>query len=328
MEYKTIDDLMQHLKEKGIEISGEKDKRNLINTGYFHGYKGYRFFNSPAKKIPFSSYDEIHTTIQYDSDLKSLFYPKVMFIETAVKSIALQCVIESAGSGSIQQMYDKVISSYNNAPPTCTVDERKKLQKNKLYLQNMVQNCLLKAYNSENRKVVHFYHTKDHDGVPLWALFDIMTMGDIGFLLSCLTYKTRDMITRKIGFNLSTDTDRELIYKYLYTLKDLRNAIAHNDVIFDTRFRKINPKRSMESCLKIEIGLPYINFKTITDYVILISYYLKLLKVSPDEIELFIDKYGDLVENYKLSVKKDIADMVIHADTEKRVYLLKKYLKK
>ena len=44
MNYRTTDGLMRHLRENGIAISGGTQKRQLINTGYFHGYKGYRFF--------------------------------------------------------------------------------------------------------------------------------------------------------------------------------------------------------------------------------------------------------------------------------------------
>lgn len=32
------------------------------------------------------------------------------------------------------------------------------------------------------------------------------------------------------------------------SLKDLRNAIAHNDVVYDTRFRKIDASKSMKQC--------------------------------------------------------------------------------
>lgn len=44
MGYKTTDGLMRHLRNTGISIVGSTQKRNLLNTGYFHGYKGYRFF--------------------------------------------------------------------------------------------------------------------------------------------------------------------------------------------------------------------------------------------------------------------------------------------
>ena len=49
MSYKKTDALMRHLRDNGISIQGSKQKRQLINTGYFHGYKGYRFFLEMCK---------------------------------------------------------------------------------------------------------------------------------------------------------------------------------------------------------------------------------------------------------------------------------------
>ena len=88
--YKSTDALMRHLRNNGISISGSYQKQQLINTGYFHGYKGYRFFVSSANRLPFITYNEISSTIQYDTRLKSLLYGKIMFIETALKNIALK----------------------------------------------------------------------------------------------------------------------------------------------------------------------------------------------------------------------------------------------
>ena len=54
-DYKSTDGLMRHLRDNGIAISGSSQKQQLINTGYFHGYKGYRFFVSSSKKNTASS---------------------------------------------------------------------------------------------------------------------------------------------------------------------------------------------------------------------------------------------------------------------------------
>lgn len=58
MSYKKTDALMRHLRDSGISIQGPKQKRQLINTGYFHGYKGYRFFGNAHRRLPFTSYFE------------------------------------------------------------------------------------------------------------------------------------------------------------------------------------------------------------------------------------------------------------------------------
>lgn len=326
MSYKTTDGLMRHLRDTGIEISGSTQKRQLVNTGYFHGYKGYRFFKCSDNKLPFISYDEVYATIQYDSKLKSTLYGKIMFIETAVKNIALESIMLNGNSESIYVMYDKVVSGYNNAPFKSTEDQKKKFQQNKLNLQNLIQTSLARAYKANNPKITHYYNNIGYYEVPIWALFEILTMGDFGYLLSCLTYQVREDISRRIGINVSSDTDRQLIYKYIYTLKDLRNAIAHNSVIFDTRFRNIDPTRAMKRCLEQEIGLSYVNFKSISDYVILMCYYLKLLHVSKTDINGFIREFEKTVNDYKKVISTDVAAKVIRDDLTNRMQILKNFL--
>ena len=99
MSYKTTDGLMRHLRNNGIEISGSAQKRQLINTGYFHGYKGYRFFKTASRKLPFVSYAEVYATIQYDSALKALFYSKMMFRSGCKK----YCLGRNTGSCKVRK---------------------------------------------------------------------------------------------------------------------------------------------------------------------------------------------------------------------------------
>ena len=317
---------MRHLRSNGISIGGSKQKRQLMNTGYFHGYKGYRFFYDPSRKLPFTSYDEIYATIQYDSKLKSLFYSKVMYIETAVKNIALESILNKAKSENIQDMYDRAVSGYRNAPSSADESKKRKLQKEKLRLQKNIQDLLVREYGKGNRKVVHFYNHMSYNDVPIWALVEIMMLGDFAQLLSCLTFDCREDISNKLGINLRRDTNRELVYNYLYAMKDLRNAIAHNNVVFDTRFRKADSTPAMTTTLEAEIGLPYVNFKTIGDYLMLTCYYLKLLKVSKTEINAFIREFEKITDEYRQAVNPAVSSMVIHPDLAGRIAILKNYI--
>ena len=114
-----------------------------------------------------------------------------------------------------------------------------------------------------------------------------------------------------------------LLNKYVYALKDLRNAIAHNDVVYDTRFRKMDPSKPMKQCLMLEMGLPYINFKTIGDYIILICYFLKLLKVSKTEIKAFIREFEKITKEYEGQVSSAVATITVHPDLFSRMTILK-----
>jgi len=315
---------MRHLRQNGISIKGSIQKRQLRNTGYFHGYKGYRFFQHSQNRLPFVSYREIYATIQYDSILKSLLYSKIMFIETAMKNLALESILNKAKSESIQDMLDKTVISYNNASSNITHKQKTDAQKKKLDLQRSIQSSLAYAYKKDNPKITHFYN--QNSDVPIWALFEIMTMGDLGYLLSCLTYDVRNDISKRLGINVSADTNRQLIYDYIYLLKDLRNAIAHNAVVFDARFNRKSISNAMKQCLILDIGLPNINFKSIGDYIILICYYLKLLGIPKKEIKVFINAYEKATTSYKKTVNTNVSTIVVPQNLKSRLSILKKFI--
>lgn len=53
----------------------------------------------------------------------------MMFIETALKNIALNTIMTEIDSSSVYDMYDKAISSYKNAPAGTREDIKKKIPK-------------------------------------------------------------------------------------------------------------------------------------------------------------------------------------------------------
>jgi hypothetical protein len=112
MSFKTIDGLMRHLRDNGISISGSTQKRRLRNTGYFHGYKGYRFIRSPHNKIAFTDLRQIVALNRFDMDLKSLVYPKIMFIENALKSYFLESLLADSQAEELSVIYKKSLTNY------------------------------------------------------------------------------------------------------------------------------------------------------------------------------------------------------------------------
>ena len=43
----------------------------------------------------------------------------------------------------------------------------------------------------------------------------------------------------------------------IYAVKDLRNAVAHNNTIFDTRFQTSRINKRLISLLETEVGISY-----------------------------------------------------------------------
>lgn len=88
----------------------------------------------------------------------------------------------------------------------------------------------------------------------------------------------------------------------------------------------MDASRAMKQCLILEIELPYMNFKTIGDYIILICYYLKLLKVSKTEIKAFIREFEKITKEYKTMVNPNVSAITIHPDLNSRMNTLKKFI--
>ena len=77
---KSIDGLMRYLRDnKGIAISGSIQKRRLMNIGYYHGFKGYRYIGTPSNSITYIKFEELnHCFIRRLCSLKQ--HLKIMFL--------------------------------------------------------------------------------------------------------------------------------------------------------------------------------------------------------------------------------------------------------
>ncbi len=81
MKPKSLDGLMEYMRDtKGISIE-ESQKRNLRNIGYYHGYKGYRYQGTAENILSYSDFDELMSVYNFDMELKTIVYPKIMFLE-------------------------------------------------------------------------------------------------------------------------------------------------------------------------------------------------------------------------------------------------------
>lgn len=105
---KTINGLMIHLRDDcNINISGSKEKLQLTQYGYYHGFKGYRFLKKRQNTIPYTNFSEIVAVIEYDNALKKLVYPALMFIEMSVKNFTLEQIVPNIKDKSIDNIYKK-----------------------------------------------------------------------------------------------------------------------------------------------------------------------------------------------------------------------------
>ena len=281
---KSINALMAYMRdEKGLNISGSSDKKKLRYMGYFHGYKGYRYHNNPANTYAFNSFDEVQAIYDFDMAIKTMFYPEIMFLETAFKNYVLEVILEEAKSKRFADIYAKLLTDYK-AYPIGSNDYKKAINK-RMNLRNKVYSLISRDYGK--RFIVNHYYDKDQP-LPIWAIFELISLGEFGTFVDCLDQNTRKKVSKSVGIKVAYDRDGKLLPLIVYALKDLRNAVAHNNTIFDARFKTGKVSLRISKCISAETGINNITFESIVDYVILISFMMKLLECPKKKIMAFI----------------------------------------
>lgn len=322
---KSINSLMKYLREKhNISISGSMQKRKLRNIGYYHGYKGYRFISHPNNIINYSDFNEIMAINTFDMELKSLFYPQAMFIETALKNYVLEVILKRGKTESFHIIYESLLTNYKQH----TVgSKRYNTEVNKrLNLRSRFYNVLSRNFKYDKQVITHFYN-KDK-AVPIWAIFEVISLGEFGNFLACLDKNIKHEISQSLNFNQSCDSNGKLTESMVFAIKDLRNSLAHNDVIFDTRFKSNRINNALKQCLKIDTNISNdITFNTIVDYLILIIYILKKLEITKIEMNRIISKFENITEQFRNDVPINIFNQVIHTNTRNKIKFLKTFIK-
>lgn len=306
-----------------ISISGAKDKRNLINIGYYHGYKGYRYIKNPQNMINITSFKEIVSVVNFDSRLKSLLYPQLMQIETISKNIVLQILVEEYSTDEFNEIYEKGITDYKSSVNSKDYKEK---MKQRLNVQSSIYSALSSSYSHNNKIVNHFYSKDKH--VPIWGIFEIITLGTFADLIKSLERNARLKIDKEMKLNIAFDADARFPEKIMYLLKALRNSVAHNDVVFDVRFK--DGKINLKICryLENEIGCTNVDFNTITDYILIITLLLKKYGISKTELNRFVNEFESIIEDFRTNIPFNIYSQVIHTDTKAKLTELRKYIKK
>lgn len=333
---KSIDDLMHYLRDKkGISISGSSQKRKLMNMGYYHGYKGYRYINSPSNHVPYTAFDELIAVYDFDACLKSLFYPSVMQIETALKNYVLDILVSSVNSENFIDIYNDLLDNYKAFSPAGktyhSVKERqhaeerfKRELKRRLDLRNRIYKVQTDAYGNGNPIADHYL--SNDANLPIWATFELLSLGEFGHFVSCLNQHCRADISKKLDIRQSDDTNAMMPQRLIYATKDIRNAIAHNDVIFDTRFRTGCIDKQVGNAISNVTKVTGLSFETITDYLVLIIYQLELLHVSKYEIKHMISGFEDVTEKLRSSIPISIFNQIIHTDNTNKIAALKEFV--
>ena len=317
----SIYQLMRYLRNTHhIQVKSSQTQA-LRNIGYYHGFKGYRFVREDSNRINFSSLDQIITLNRYDMQLKTILYPKVMFIENALKSYVIESLLKDSNSENFDEIYNKSLTSYRNHTPGSKYYIKQ--YSKRMGLKGTVNKALIRDY--EKRSVVSHFFNNDIS-IPIWAIFETLSLGEFGVLFDCSSTKVKLYVSKIMKLPTNLDSDGLITLYFIFTIKDLRNAIAHNNVIFDTRFKTGNVNTRLQNLLKKEIGLTTIDFNYMDAYVIMITYFLRKMGETKTSCKQFITSYQLQTDNLRNELPINICNKILGTQHQNNMIALQKFI--
>ena len=257
----------------------------------------------------------------FDMAVKTIFYPEIMFLETTLKNYVLEVILEETKSKRFADVYAKVLTDYKMY--SIGSNDYKRAINKRMNLRNKVYSLISRDYGK--RFIVNHYYDKDQP-LPIWAIFELISLGEFGTFVDCLEPNVGKKVSKSVGIKVAYDRDGKLLPLIIYALKDLRNAVAHNNTVFDTRFKTGKVNLRIAKCICSETGIKNITFETVVDYVILICFMMKLLKCPKKKMMTFIRLFERNCEELRGKVSVSIFNTIVYTDTRNKLNLLKKYL--
>lgn len=317
---KTIDELIEHIQARhGISMNESAHRQNLRLMGYFHGYKACTFVKTKDNPLHFESFDEVKNIYDLDSDLKALFYPEIMKFETAISNYVLE-IISANNDSDLDSIFHHQLNHFDDFQ-NGSRNYRTEME-NHLKLKGQLELSIAELYS---HSTILKHYIDNNKAIPIWAMFEHITLGQLGSFINRMNDLNREYLLNSIDvYDISLDTKKEILSKHVFLLKELRNAIAHNRVVFDCRFKNTDFKQNVSQFIEKHANLISVNFSTITDYIGLLAFYLKKLKFSETEVQRFITGYQAIVLDYKQKISKQNIELIFGDNLEDKLNSLNK----
>ena len=235
-EFKTLDEQVEILKNRGLVISDvDKTESLLLRENYFF-INGYRHIfvksHNDDMFIDGTTFDELYAVFQFDRNFRNILFKNLLIVENNLKSIM---------SYKLSKKYGIKEKDYLKAS-NFSQDIKKVRQVSDVL--NKVKRQI-KINGRQHSATLHYL--SNYGYVPLWILVKLLSFGMINELYSIL--KPEDKLSIAEYYNLDVET----LGTYIALLSNYRNLCAHEDIVYDHRTQKVIPDTRYHRELNIHL---------------------------------------------------------------------------
>ncbi|MDY3696927.1 Abi family protein [Staphylococcus hyicus] len=238
--FKTYEEQIQILKNRGLTISGE-DKYDLENENYYNVINGYKDlflmkkpasdeFLEPETYITGTSFKEVFSLYKLDRRLRNTIIEYLLVFETHLKSRIAYYFSEKYSEPHSYLYFQNYSDNEDSETVLKTV-------------------ATLSSIMTKTNKQPIKHYISHHDGVPFWVLMNYLTIGNVSYLFQILDEDIKNNISK----SYSDKFKREYGHQVNIQSKDIegivkqvnffRNVCAHEERLYDFKINKqINSK--------------------------------------------------------------------------------------
>ncbi len=229
--FKTIDEQVEILKERGLVIHDEeRTKLLLLSNNYYNIINGYsKFFPTDGDRYTAgTSFDEVVHLHILDTELKHAFFKNILAVESHIKAIFAYRFAEA---------YPDVRYSYLDI---ACYDPN--------HILNAVQTIhslsgIINRQKHCSGSSIHHY-VRGHNNVPIWVLINQVHFGDLRYMI----INSRKTIQNKVSRDILDFTKQNIpdisnfppehMNELLVNINELRNVCAHNNRLIGFKCRR------------------------------------------------------------------------------------------
>lgn len=232
--FKTIDEQIEILKNKGLIIEDENNAKSILLRENYFFIMGYRhvFMTSikDNKFIPGTTFDELYALFLFDRYFRNIIFKNVLVIENQLKSII---------SYQLSKKYGYRETDYLK-PKNFTTDHDKTRRVRDL-IDKMKRQIRINA--TSHNATMHYI--SNYGYIPLWVLVKVLSFGIVCELYTIL--KKEDQIEVAEIFN----TTPSVLEDILVILANYRNLCAHEDIVFEHHTERVIPDNKYHQMMNI-----------------------------------------------------------------------------
>lgn len=216
--FKTIDEQIQILRDKGLTIDDEDSvKETLLRENYFF-LSGYRhLFLDGIKSKQFrkgTNFRELYAMFFFDRQLRYIIFKNLLIIENNLKSIFSYQL--SKNYGFKEKDYLK--------PSNFNTSFEKSRQVNDLLRKIKRQ---IRVNGGQHAATTHYI--SNYGYIPLWVVVKVLSFGIVCELYSIMKSSDQEEIANIYNLKVSD------LLSFLPILANYRNLCAHEDILYDNR---------------------------------------------------------------------------------------------